>query len=520
MTDALIRDGSIGGTRPQDGEALSPVPITALDDVGGLLAAAREAQARLSAQDVEDRVALLMRLRDAIMARGDALVRALVEETGKPEAEAWLHEVLPTADLARFWGTEGPRLLAAHEPEMDALNYPGKRAVVERVARGVVGLITPWNFPVAIPLRTLFPALLAGCGVAWKPSEHTPRSAALIVEAVREVYGPDLVVLIQGGGDAGAALVKGGVDAVLFTGSVTTGKKVARAAAEALVPVSLELGGKDAAVVLDDADVERTARGILWGAMANAGQNCAAVERVFATPGVAGALRARLAALAAELSPERDFGPLTTDAQLATVERHVEDARGAGWEVLAGGHRLDRPGRWYAPTVLAAPEGGDPDAALAMVEETFGPVVPVVEVPDVEAAVGAANASSYGLTASVWTRDIARGEAVARRLHAGVVVVNNHAFTGAIPSLPWTGVKASGYGVTNSAHALDVLTRPRAVVIDARRASRELWWHPYTPALVVIGRAMSTLRHRGAGLVGKTRALFALLGAFMKRWSV
>jgi acyl-CoA reductase-like NAD-dependent aldehyde dehydrogenase len=518
MNDALIRDGEIHGTRPVDGGPLDPVPVTSPDDVRTLVRAAREAQAAHAARDVEDRARMLLALRDAVMARGEALVAAVTAETGKPEAEAWLHEVLPTADLARFWATEGPQLLATHEPEMDALNYPGKRAVVERVARGVVALITPWNFPAAIPLRTLFPALLAGDAVAWKPSEHTPRVAVLLGEALREVYGPDLVPVLQGGGEVGAALVKGSVDAVVFTGSVATGKKVAHAAADALVPVSLELGGKDAAVVLDDADVERAARGILWGAMANAGQNCAAVERVFATPAVAAGLATRLAELAAGLVPGRDFGPLTTDAQLATVERHVGGAREAGWEVLAGGQRLDRPGRWYAPTVLAAPAGVELDGAAAMVEETFGPVVPVVQVPDEEAAIGAANASSFGLTASVWTRNLARGEQVARRIEAGVVVVNNHAFTGAIPSLPWTGVKASGYGVTNSAHALDVLTRPRAVVVDARRAKRELWWHPYTPALVRIGQSMTTLRHRGAGWVAKARALVALVGAFLKRW--
>jgi acyl-CoA reductase-like NAD-dependent aldehyde dehydrogenase len=489
-------------------------------DLGPMVARARKAQALHAAREVEERARLLLALRDALMSRGEAIVATLASETGKPEAEAWLHEVLPTADLAQYWGAEGPQLLAAHEPHLDPFSYPGKRAVIERVPRGVVALITPWNFPMAIPLRTLFPALLAGNAVLWKPSEHAPRTAALVAEALGEVYGPDLVAVAQGDGDVGAAVVRAGVDAVVFTGSVPTGRAVAHAAADVPIPASVELGGKDAAVVLDDADVERAARGILWGAMANSGQNCAAVERVFATPGVAGPLRARLAELARALEPVRDFGPLTTSAQLATVERHVEDARAAGWQVLAGGQRLDRPGRWYAPTVLAPPDGVDPHQAAAMLEETFGPVVPVVEVDGEEAAIEAANRSDFGLTASVWTRDLARGERVARRIEAGVVVVNNHAFTGAIPSLPWTGVKASGYGVTNSMHALHVLTRPRTVVVDARRAGRELWWHPYTPALVRLGRAMTTLRHRGSGALAKLRAVFVLVGAFLRRWKV
>ncbi|MFW6050545.1 MAG: aldehyde dehydrogenase family protein [Myxococcota bacterium] len=514
----LIREGAIHGTRPSDDEPLEPVAATPPGEVATVVDAVRAAQQAHAARDVEDRARLLRRFRDAVMARGDALVAALGDEVGKPEAEAWLHEVMPTSALASYWCGEGPELLAAHEPHLDGLDYPGKRAVVERAPRGVVALITPWNFPVAIPLRTLFPALLAGDGVVWKPSEHAPRCANLIAEAAREVYGPDLVRVVHGAGDVGAASIKGGVDAVIFTGSVATGKKVAHAAADALVPASLELGGKDAAVVLDDADVERAARGILWGAMANVGQNCAAVERVYALPKVSGAFAERLAALAGELRPGRDFGPLATADQLATVERHVAAAREGGWRVLTGGHRLDRAGRWYAPTVLTPGEAADAETNPAVVEETFGPVVPVMEVPDEASAIAAANASSYGLTASVWTRNLARGERVARQIAAGVVVVNNHGFTGAIPSLPWTGVRASGYGVTNSPHALDVLTRPRAIVVDARRAKRELWWHPYTPALVRIGRAMSTLRRGGAGLVTKLRALVALLAAFPKRW--
>ncbi len=512
----LLVDGELRGASPADGTALRPVAVTDVSTLPALVARCRAAQERHGARSVEDRATLLRRFADALLRRGEETVRVLMEECGKLEQEARLVEVLPTADLAAFWCEDGPALLANEEPELDPMSYPGKRATIERAPRGVVALITPWNFPVAIPLRTIFPALLAGDGVVMKPSEYAPRCAEVIAAAAREVFGEDLVVLAQGGGDVGAGLIAAGVDAVVFTGSVATGRKVAHAAADVFVPVSLELGGKDAAIVLDDADLERTANGIVWGAFANAGQNCAAIERVYVTPGIAGKLEERIVALTKALVLGRDVGPMTTPAQLALVARHVDEAVAAGARALVGGARADRPGLWYPPTVLV----DVPLDAAVLVDETFGPVLPLVRVDSEEAAIEAANASRFGLTGSVWTHDLERGERVARRLRTGVTMVNNHSFTGAVPSLPWSGVGESGYGVTNSAHALDLLSRPRTILVDASRAKRELWWHPYTPALAVVARSLTVLRTRGAGLGPKLKAVLALLGGFLKRWKV
>ncbi|NCQ61010.1 MAG: aldehyde dehydrogenase family protein, partial [Myxococcales bacterium] len=398
--EALIHHDAIHGESPRDGSTLAPVPISPVAEIEASVRRAAKASVEHGALDLEARARLLRRFADALLARGEELAAVIEAETGKPAVEAWLHEVLPVADLRDYWCVEGPMYLAATEPPLDAMSYPGKRALVERRPRGVVALITPWNFPAALPLRTIFPALLAGDAVMLKPSEHTPRTAALLVELARGVYGADLVQIVQGDGHAGAALIAAGVDAVVFTGSVPTGRKVAHLAADALVPVSLELGGKDAAIVLDDAPLERTARGVLFGAMINAGQNCAGIERVYATPGIAKALRARVAELAKELVPGRDVGPLCTAAQLATVHAHVQAARDAGAEVLAGGEDVEGAGRYYAPTVLA----GVPADNAALLEESFGPIVPILEVADVDAAVEAANSGRFGLTASVWTR--------------------------------------------------------------------------------------------------------------------
>lgn len=507
-----IENGFLRGTSPADGRPLPELACTEAAALPGIVARARAAGARLAALPLEERAELAVHFGRALLARREELRTLIALETGKPEAESWLHEIGPIADLAAYWSVEGAEALVSEPVRLDPISYPGKEAAIDRVARGVIGLVTPWNFPVAIPLRTLFPALVAGNAIVWKPSEYTPRIAEPIALAALEVYGPDVVTVVQGGGDVGAALVGAGIDAVVFTGSVRTGRKVAAAAAEALIPAGLELGGKDPAIVLDDADLERTARGLVWGALLNAGQNCASIERVYATRRTAPALASKIAEIVASLEPGRDYGPLVNAAQLAIVESHVASATRAGAKILVGGKRLPRAGNWFAPTVLVDVPHDD----ASIVDETFGPLLPILAVDSEEDAIAAADASRFGLTASVWTRDLARGEAIARRLRAGVAMVNNHGFTGAIPSLPWSGVGESGYGITNSPHTLDLLTRPRAVIVDRSRATRELFWMPYGDALRDVGRSLSVLRS-AAGVGDKVGAVRSLAKGFVRR---
>ncbi len=499
---------------PLDGAPLDPVEATPADSIARIVARAREAQVSWAAKPLTERMDAIYKLKDRILDAGEQIAKVLRAECGKPEAEAWTAEVIPNADLVEHWVEGIEEALAPEEVSLDPMAYPGKSGAIHAVARGVIVLITPWNFPVAIPFRTLVPALLAGNAVVFKPSEHSPRAGALVAKLFEGLLPNDVLTLVQGAGDVGAALVNANPDLIVFTGSVPTGRRIGEIAARALVPVSLELGGKDAAIVLEDADLERTARGIVWGAFTNAGQNCASVERVYAVEKIATPLVDKMVQLTKSLRLGEDVGPLTTKAQLETVKRHVDGAREAGAKILCGGTATGQ-GLLYEPTIVRIDEGEERYELI--MEETFGPVLPVVVVKDEEEAIRRANASRFGLTASIWTKKTSRGEAIADRMRAGVVTINNHGFTAAIAAAPWSGVGESGFGVTNSKHALREFTRPRFVLVDKSSAKSELWWMPYSQSLLNTVRAMAILRSATRGIGEKFRALIQLLTNAPKR---
>lgn len=477
-----------------------------------LLLRAQKAQKAWAARSVEDRIAALAPLAKRILEQADAIAEIVHREVKKPMAEALLAEVLPSADVVNYWCSEGFEHLEPTDVELDAISYPGKSGVITREPRGVVLAIMPWNFPVALPLRTIVPALLAGNAVLFKPSEVSPESGRKLGELLQGLIPDDLLIVCSGDGKLGAELLATDVDMVVFTGSVATGRKVAHACVDKLVPCALELGGKDAAIVLSDCDLERAAQGVVWGALSNAGQNCGAVERVYVESSIAEAFTKRVTEITASLK-DTDVGPLATKAQFDVVARHVEAAKELGAKVETGGDASVGAGTFrYPPTVLTLAK----DEGPLMTEETFGPVIPIVKVKDAEEALELANASKFGLTASVWTKDIAKGKALGHRLRAGVVTINNHSFTGALPMTPWTGVGESGWGVTNSPFALDGLTRPRLLLVDKNRAKTELWWYPYTDVLTAIARTMAKLKG-GTGVLGRIGALFTLLGLLPKR---
>ncbi len=494
------------------GGRLDAVDTTDPARLGETIDEARVAQLAWSALDLRERVRRLRGLKKNLLSRAEAIAELVHRECGKPVVEALLGEVLPSADLVDYWCASIEELLADTTIELDALTFPGKSGRTIRAPRGVIALITPWNYPIAIPLRTIVPALLAGNSVVLKPSEITPRSGAVIASLFDGLLPPNVLRIVQGGADVGEALVDGGVDLVVFTGSVATGKKIAVACAQKLVPTSLELSGKDAAIVLDDAPIERAANGIVWAAFTNAGQNCASVEVAYVHEKIAKAFIERVVALVGALDPKRDLGVMTTMRQMQIVKGQVERAVADGAEILAGGVPVADESRAFPPTVLRITD----EATPLLEDETFGPVLPIVIVQSAAEAIEKVNHSRFALTTSLWTRDLDRARPMALALRSGVVTVNNHGFTAALPEAPWTGVADTGFGVTNGPHALSALTRPRFILEDASRSKSELWWYPYTPSLRSLALAMAKVRG-GAGIVGRIQAFFSLLIALPKR---
>lgn len=499
-----IVDDEIRSRRPRDGAPLPPVPITPLDDIPSIVQRARKAQGSWARADLDERRDRLRAVQRRFLGQAEEFAALLEDEIGRPRAESYITEILPSADVFDYWIDRAPVLFAARPVAIPRLVFQGKRGVVERVPRGVVGAIMPWNFPLALPLRTLVPSLLVGNAVVFKPSEWAPRVGARLGELFVEFLPAGVLEVVQGDGRAGELLIRAGLDHVVFTGSRRGGEAVAGACAETLTPLSLELGAKDAAIVLEDADLERTAAGVLWAAFGNAGQNCAAIERCLVVEEIRDAFVQALEREMDRLRPgpapegEEDLGPLANPMQKGVVETQLASTEG-GRRILGP---EPRGGLYVRPTLVIDP----PEEGPLATEETFGPVLPVITVRDEEEAVARANRSAYGLTVSVWSRDLHRAERLGRRIHAGVITVNNHAFTGSLADAPWGGVRGSGFGVTNSPEVVTALTRPRFVLVDRGKPRRELWWYPYGKATLDLARALARLRSGASGKLGAAGA--------------
>ena len=515
---------------PIDGRRLGSVPTIAPERVQSVVDDVAEVQPYWAALEPAERGRYMRRAAQVIIDSLEPLAQLLTREQGKPRSESYTMELLPTIDALHWIAAEGPRILADERIAMP-LMVKQKSSRFSYEPLGVVGVIAPWNYPWSIPFGEVAIALMCGNGVVLKPASLTP----LIGQQVQTVFEraglPEgLVRTVHGGGAVGQALVESSAAKIFFTGSVEVGRRVGMACAERLKGSVLELGGKDPMLVLSDANLPNAISGALWGGFANAGQTCSGIERVYVMRDVAdrfieGVVEgARALRVGNPLDPATEIGPMVSHEQFELVHELVNDALGAGAELRCGGPvRGDGHSRpdLFAPTVLT---GVTHDMRI-MREEIFGPVLPVVTVSSEDEAIALANDSEFGLGASVWTMDRARGERIARRLESGMVWVNDHMYSHGVCSCSWGGVKESGLGRSHSKFGFYECVNVKLLAWEPSR-TRNFWWHPYDPSLpkgataaakLLYGRDSERLGalRRGAPALAKLGRK-ALAGAFKR----
>jgi succinate-semialdehyde dehydrogenase/glutarate-semialdehyde dehydrogenase len=459
---------SMAVEQPFTGQPLGVVPRCTSEDVPAAVARAREAQGAWARTSFAQRRAVLHRFHDLVLSRQDEILDLVQLEAGKARRHAF-EEVLDVAIVARYYGNAAEKHLKPHR-RRGAL--PFLTAAYEyHHPLGVVGVIAPWNYPLTLSISDAVPALAAGNGVVLKPDSHTPFSALWGVDVLEEAGLPaGLMQVVTGSGaELGPAMIDE-VEYVMFTGSTATGRGVAEHAGRRLIGASMELGGKNAMIVLPDADLDKTVEGAERALFSNAGQLCISIERLYVHESIAEPFTARLAErvekmrLGTDLDYGPDMGSLISESQLETVRSHVDDAKEKGAEVLAGGRaRPDIGPYFFEPTLLRRVEGG----MTLFRDETFGPVVSISPFSTEDEVVARANDSDYGLNFSLWTRDTRHGRELATRLTAGTVNVNEgYAAAWASVDAPMGGMRASGLGRRHGAEGIRKYTEAQTVAVQ------------------------------------------------------
>ncbi len=476
-----MSDNRIVVRNPATGEVLGDVKSFTFEEGVEAIKRAKAAQKKWAAKSFAERSAVLKRFQFALVDRANEVCQLIARENGKPLTEAMCTEVFPVIDLTSYFRRNAKRILRDKPIRMHLLVY--RKSYVNYRPYGVIFCISPWNFPFTIPTGEIVMALMAGNAVIQKPASLTP----LIALKTRELFDqagldPDLYQVLPMPGATAFDLIKEGVNYVNFTGSTAVGEKVAAECGRLLIPCSMELGGKDPMIVCQDADLRHAVGSMVWGAMANAGQVCASVERAYVHESIYDKVVEKVVARVKTLKtgdPLQDgtsMGPMTDPHQLEIVVRHVEAARAAGAKILTGGERMPGPGQFYPPTVLVDVN----DKMEIVAEETFGPVLPILKYKDEDEVIARCNDSPYGLNAYVFTANKARGRRIAERLEAGTVMVNEVLITHGLAETPWGGVKKSGLGRVHSDDGLRSLCVPYHINYNlVKQMAKSPFWHPY-----------------------------------------
>ena len=520
---------------PATGAEVGRVEIDRAEDVQAAVERSREVFHLWKTTSFAERRRVVMRAREVILAEMDEIAHLISAESGKPFGEAISMEIAPVLDLMQWVARGAEKMLRPRRVNIGLYSMFGRSSKIVYHPLGVVAIIPAWNYPFSIPLGEAAMAVMAGNTVMIKPSELTPLVGLKIGEIFEKAGAPEgLVQVVSGAGETGAALVNAAPDKIMFTGSVATGKKIATAAAKNLTSVVLELGGKDPMIVFEDANLELAAGAAVWGAFCNSGQSCSSVERLYVHESIAEKLTALIVDKTKQLkqgtgdAEDVSVGAMSSERQIEIVEDHVEAFRKAGAKIETGGRRnadaIVREGAkdtargahfraddglrvplFYEPTVIT----GATNDMRPMREETFGPTLPIAKFKTEDEAIALANDSEFGLTASVWTRDYAKGRRVAEQIEAGSVCVNEVLYTHGIGQTPWGGFKNSGRGRTHGIEGLMELVQPQHIHTNRIALLPDAWWMPYTPTAVDTFRGFAI--RFASGSLAKTQGLLPQL---------
>jgi succinate-semialdehyde dehydrogenase/glutarate-semialdehyde dehydrogenase len=475
---------------PATGEILGYSPLTPVESLKGIFLRARVAQGAWAATPLKERLRAMTRVRGYVATQAEEIAGLIARDNGKTRVDALATEVFPAALAADYYGKHAKRFLKDRWLRPGNLLLANKLSKIVRVPYGVIGVISPWNYPFSIPFSEVVMGLVAGNAVILKTATETQMVGRALEQCLVQAGLPEGVFTYVNlpGRLAGSAFLEAGIDKLFFTGSVAVGKQLMAEVAAILTPLVLELGGNDAMLVCEDADLYRAAAGAAWAGFQNCGQSCGGVERIYVHKKVydpfLNLLKERVEALRVGYDDNFnvDMGAMTTDRQVAVVKRHLEDALAKGAVIYARSPQPEGEGAGYfLPAVVLT---GVTHEMLVMREETFGPVVGVMKVRDMEEAVALANDSHLGLTGSVWAKNWGKAEALARRIQAGVVTINDHLMSHGLAETPWGGFRQSGIGRTHGAIGFAEMTQPQVIVHDILPFTRRsMWWYPHGKGL-------------------------------------
>jgi succinate-semialdehyde dehydrogenase/glutarate-semialdehyde dehydrogenase len=511
---------SVQSTNPATGEVVARFDCTPASELADVLRRGREAQALWAITPLAFRCRLTRNLHEALYSRRSELADLVTRETGKPQAEALFADVLISLETAKYYAREAPHMLADESVPHQNLAAKAKTGRLTHEPFGVIAVIAPWNFPLAIPIGQVIPAVVAGNAVVLKPSELAPACGQLLTDCFLEAgFPPHLVQVVHGGPELGAALIEAKPDKVIFTGSTSAGKKIAAACARHLIPSVLELGGKDAMIVLADAHLGAASSAAVWGAFTNCGQACLSIERIFVEQSIAAEFterclsKAKLLRLGPGSDPDNEIGPMIRPQAVDRIEAQLQAATAAGARIVAGGRRrADLGPCYFEATILTDVRQQMP----IMREPIFGPIVAIHPVAGADEAIALANDCDYGLSASIWTANRARGRDLARRIRAGIgaVMINDLASYFGMPEAPHGGGGLSGWGRTHSRLGLLEMVQVRYVDEDWLPRQPKGWWFGYDRALAQGAGQFIEFSHaprwrkRWRAAAGAVRALF------------